>query len=161
VPDYDWAVPPGGEGKITVRVKTAGKQGRLRDTVRVYSNDPTIKEMRLTISAFVKSPIYYSPASLLIKGKRGKPIERAVELRAGLDRPLELTPVYFNLENQLTYTIEEIEKGRRFRVLFKSKPDASSAFHGILNLKTNYPEKPQITLPIRGRIKEELGGKRN
>ena len=92
----------------------------------------------------------------MIKGNKGRAIKRTVEFKAGLDRPLELTPIYFNLENELAYTIEEIEKGRRFRILFVSSPDAPTAFHGILKLKTNYPEKPEITLHIRGRIREEI-----
>lgn len=75
-----------------------------------------------------------------------------VEIKAGLDKPLALTPEEFNLEGKLTYRIEEIEKGRRFKIHFTSIPGSSQSFHGFLNLKTNYPEKPIINIRIRGRF---------
>lgn len=84
-----------------------------------------------------------------------------IEIRAGLDRPLTLTPSEFNLEEKLTYTVEEIEKGRKFRIRFTSIPGPPQTYHGFLNLKTNYPEKPEINIRIRGRfvkVKKPTGG---
>lgn len=78
-----------------------------------------------------------------------------VEIKAGLDKPLALTPEEFNLEGKLTYRIEEIEKGRRFKIHFTSIPGPSQRFNGFLNLKTNYPEKPIINIRIRGRFLKE------
>jgi len=79
-------------------------------------------------------------------------IQKSVEIKAGLERPLTLTPHQFNLENQLTYTLEELEKGKRFRIVFQSIPGRPQTYQGYLKLKTNYPERPLITIRIRGRI---------
>jgi hypothetical protein len=48
--------------------------------------------------------------------------------------------------------VEEIEKGRRFKIRFISIPGPPQTYHGFLNLKTNYPEKPEINIRIRGRF---------
>lgn len=50
--------------------------------------------------------------------------------------------------------MQEIEKGRKFRIRFTSIPGPAQAYHGILKIKTNYPEKPEIILKIRGSIRK-------
>jgi len=77
-----------------------------------------------------------------------------IEVRAELDRPLVLTPVHFDLHEKLAYKILEIEKGRTFKISFTSIQGPAQAFDGFLKLKTNYPEKPEIILQIRVRIRK-------
>ena len=68
---------------------------------------------------------------------------------------MKLTPIQFSLDDKVTYTIEEIEKDRKFRIRFKSIPGPPKTYTGFLKLKTNYPEKPEITVRIRGRFTEK------
>ncbi len=106
----------------------------------------------LRVKAFVKVPIYVSPRYVRLYGKEGQSVTRVIEIRAGLEKPLTLEPGQFNLEGKVKYTIEEIEKGRRFKVRFTAIPSPSQTYRGFLKLKTNYPEKPEITIRIRGRF---------
>lgn len=85
----------------------------------------------------------------------GQSTTRVVDVRAELDRPLELTPTKFNLAEKLTYTIEEIEKGRHFQIRFTTLPGPPQTYRGYLKLKTNYPETPKITIRVSGLIKEK------
>jgi len=160
VASFDRTIPPGGEGKITLSVDTKGYQGKIRKSARVYTNDPKIRETTLNLMAFVKVPVYLSPRYVNLRGKEGQTITRVVEIKAGLDKPLILTPDQFNLEGKLTYTVEEVEKGRRFIIRFTSIPSPPQTYQGFLNLKTNYPEKPFINIRIRGRFAkvEKSGG---
>ena len=106
----------------------------------------------LGVKAFVKVPIYVSPRYVRLYGKEGQSVTRVIEIRAGLEKPLTLEPGQFNLEGKVKYTIEEIEKGRRFKARFTTIPSPSQTYRGFLKLKTNYPEKPEITIRIRGRF---------
>ena len=36
---FDKAIPPGGEGKITLSVDTRGYQGKIHKTARIFTND--------------------------------------------------------------------------------------------------------------------------
>jgi hypothetical protein len=57
--------------------------------------------------------------------------------------------------------LEETEKGRKFRIRFTSIPGPPQTYHGFLNLETNYPEKPEINIRIRGhfvKLKKPAGG---
>ena len=149
---FDRSIPPGGEGKITLWVRTKGFQGNIHKSAKVYTNDPRMKVVTLSIKALVKVPIYLSSHYVNLRGKEGQSVISVIEIRAGLDKPLTLEPGQFNLEGKVKYMIEEIEKGRRFKVRFTTIPGTSQNYRGFLKLKTNYPENPEITIRIRGRF---------
>ena len=151
----DEAIPPGGEGKIRVKFRTKGLQGNTSRVFRVYTNDPNNRIVKLMIKAFVKVPIYISSRYVNIYGKEDQDISRTVEIRAELDRPLQITPVRFNLEEKLSYAIEEIEAGRKFHIHFSRFPGPAEISKGFLELRTNYPEKRQILLRIKIQIVNE------
>ena len=54
--NFDKAIPPGGEGKITLTVRTKGYQGMIRKAARVKTNDPANKNVVLVVKAMVKNP---------------------------------------------------------------------------------------------------------
>jgi len=155
VASFDKAIPPGGEGKITLRVRTKGYQGAIHKTAEVFTNDPRIKVVTLGVKAFVKVPIYLSSPSAYLYGRPGQSVTYAVEVTAQLDRPLTLKPMEFNLDGKVTYTLEEIEKGRSFKVRFTNIPGPAETYRGFLKLKTNYPERPAIKIRIWGRFREK------
>ena len=111
-----------------------------------------MKLVKLKVKAFVKVPIFISPYHVTLYGKEGQSVTRVIDIKAGLDKPLTLTPEGFNLEEKLTYKIEEIEKGRKFKIHFTSIPGPARTYDGFLNLKTNYPKRPLINIRIRGRF---------
>lgn len=152
---FDKAIPPGGEGKIRLTVRTTGYQGNLHKSARVYTNDPTKSVIRLSLKGFVKVPILLSPPRVRLYGKEGQSLTRIIEVRAELDKPLILTPGHFNLVEKLTYSIEEIEKGKKFQIRFTTTNSSPQSFRGFLKLNTNYPEKPEITIWIKVRIQKK------
>jgi hypothetical protein len=149
---FDRVIPPGGEGEIRLSARTRGYSGIFRKKARVYTNDPVHPVVILELKANIKSLIYVSSSPVYLYLKAGQSIKRIVEIRAGLDKPLNLTPRQFNLSDKLVYTIEEIEKGRKFNINLTTIPGASENFSGHLKLATNYPEKPEITIRIYGRL---------
>jgi len=153
VASFDTAVPPGGEGKITLKVDTKGYQGGIRKSARVNTNDPERENIALVIKATVKVPIHVSSRYIQLYNSGEKPVQKTVSIKAELDKPLILTVAEFTLQNKLKYSIETVEKGKVYRIRFTSVPEIKESFRGILKLKTNYPEKPEISLIINGRFK--------
>ena len=150
---FDTAVPPGGEGKITLKVKTEGYQGAVRKSARVTTNDPEKENVALVIKATVQVPIDVSSRYVYLYSSGDQPVRKTVDIKAELEKPLSLTVDEFTLQNKLKYDIETVEKGKVYRIRFTSIPDVKESFRGILKLKTNYPEKPEITLVVNGRFK--------
>lgn len=155
---FDRTILPGGEGKITLRVNTSGYQGEISKRARVYTNDPRNNVELLTIKAFVKVPIYVSPRYVYLRGQADRKITKTIRVRAQGNKPLKLEPGRFDLSTRLTYRIEEVEAGRVFKVHFTTIPGPAETYRGVLKLKTNYPEKPEITIPIRAKFQK--GGQR-
>jgi hypothetical protein len=152
VAHFDRVIPPGGEGEIRLSARTSGYNGIFHKKARVFTNDPINPVAFLELKAYVKSLIHVSSNPVYLYLKAGQSIKKIVEIRAGLDKPLKLTPRQFNVSSKLTYTIEEIEKGRKFNINLTTIPGASESYNGYLKLATNYPEKPEITIRIYGRL---------
>jgi len=152
VPSFDRAIPPGVEGKITLQVNTAGFQGPIDKTARVSSNDPVNGQITLRLKAVVRVPILLTPKYVYLSGNSEQTVTRVVEIKAELDKPLEITPGEFNLEQKVNFKVEEVEKGRKFQVRFESIPGPPQSYQGFLKIKTNYTEKPEMTIWIRGRL---------
>ena len=150
--NFDKTIPPGGEGKIRLSMRTRNRQGKISRNARVYSNDPAKSIVRLGITALIRPIIRLTTSKIYLVGKEYQSITKVVEVRAGLDIPLTLTAGQFNLSEKLTYTIMEIEEGRMFQIHFTNIPGPPQTYGGFLKIKTNYPEKPEITILIKGRF---------
>jgi hypothetical protein len=96
--------------------------------------------------------IRLSQRNVHLQGRADERVRREVEIRAELDRELDLQPLPFNLKEWVSFRLEEVEKGRRFKVILETVPGPAKNYRGHLRLKTNYPEKPELTIWIRGRI---------
>jgi hypothetical protein len=87
-----------------------------------------------------------------LRGHAGQTTTRSVKIRAELDKPLKLEPAHFNLSSKVIFRMEEVEMGKSFLIHFTNIPDSGGIYHGHLKLRTNYPEKPEISIRIRGKF---------
>lgn len=126
----------------------------MHKTAVVYTNDPSKERFTIGLRTFVKVPISLKPRYLLFRGVKDTQTTRTIEITAGLDMPLELEPAQSNLGGNLTYRLEEVEEGRKFKVYFTSLPGASGSFRGYLNLKTNYEEMPVVNIRINATFRD-------
>jgi hypothetical protein len=156
VASFDRAIPPGGEGKITLTVDTARYEGNIHKSAVIYTNDPKMARFSLQVRAFVQVPILIKPPYVRLKGKDDTRTTVSIEITAGLDKSLMLEPAQFSLEGEIDYRIEEIEEGRKFRVYFTNIPGVAGSYSGFLNLKTNYEEKSILNIRIKARLKKVI-----
>jgi len=84
---FDRTIPPGGEGKITLRIKTRGYQGVISKSAKVYTNDPRKKIKLLTIKAFIKVPIYLSHRYVYLTGIADRKITKTIMVKANEKNP--------------------------------------------------------------------------
>jgi hypothetical protein len=86
-------------------------------------------------------------------GRAGQTMTRSVKIKAELDKPLTLEPTHFDLSSKVIFRIEELEKGKTFIIHFTNIPGPDEIYHGFLKLKTNYPEKPELAIRVRGKFR--------
>ena len=132
---------------------TKGYWGKIRKTAKVYTNERSDKYHYISIEAFIKTTISVSPEAVHLEGPAGQPVQTTVEIRAERKEPLRLQVAHFDLHEKVAYTIEEVQKGKVYRVHFSNLSKAAEMYHGFLNLGTNYSEKPEISIRIRGKFK--------
>jgi hypothetical protein len=149
---YDRSIPPGGEGKITLKVDTRGYEGKFRKAARVYTNDPKIPQDTLVMEALVKTPIVLSERMVFLQGTTQEAVTKAVDIKGELNKPLKLEPVDYTLDKKVKFNIEEVAKGKHFRVTFTSIPNVGNYYQGLLRLRTSYPERPEVVIHVRGKF---------
>ena len=93
VVSFDRIIPPGGEGKIRIRIDTKGLLGPLRENVRVYTNDPGRPKIILVVKAEVKPMITLSRRYVNFYGKEGERISKEIDITAEMEKPLILKPI--------------------------------------------------------------------
>jgi len=152
VASYDRSIPPGGEGKITLKLNTTGYEGKVRKAARVYTNDPKTPQEILVIDALVKTPIMVSDKVVFLQGTTQETITRSIDIRGELNKPLKLEPVDYTLDKKVKFNIEEVTKGKLYRVTFTSIPNVGNYYQGLLKLRTSYPEKPELVIHVRGKF---------
>jgi hypothetical protein len=84
-------IPPGEEGKITVRVKSGSRQGPLRQTVRVQTNVPNQENIILTVTARILVDVAVLPPNLLFFDNRQSVPE--ITVRNFTESPIEIQKV--------------------------------------------------------------------
>ena len=148
---FDRNIPPGGEGLISLKINLKDMDpGAVQRSARIYTNDPINSTALLTVKAFVKAPIHVSPKKVNLIGDEGSIITESVTITANEEIPLELEPQNLYFTEMVTYQLEVIEQGKIFKINFTNLPNAQGSFKGVLILKTNYPEKPEIYISIAG-----------
>ena len=149
---FDRSIPPGGEGKIALRLNTRGYEGKVRKTARVYTNDPKTPQDTIVIEALVKTPIILSDRMVFLQGTTQEAVTRTVDIKGELNKPLKLEPVDYTLDKKVKFNIEEVAKGKHYRVTFTSIPNVVNYYQGLLRLRTSYAEKPELVIHVRGKF---------
>ena len=128
--------------------------GRIKKSIRVQSNDPKKKQEYLIFEGSIKPWIKLMPSGrVTLSGKPGETKSVDLTISAVVDKPLKIKPGKFSLEGKVSYSLEEIEKGKQYKITFKNNPDVSGRFDGGLRLITNYQEKSKIDIRISSRFK--------
>ena len=122
---YTRQIPPGGEGKITLKVKTKGYGGRkLSKGATVYTNDKKKSALRLSIAGNIEKFVTIRPRQVRLRGPAGEQLKRKVTIIPVEKYPFKILKVRaqngenirFELqeENALIVENQRLQKGRYF-----------------------------------------------
>ena len=78
---YPRQLPPGGEGKITIKVKTEGSGGKkLKKKAIVFTNDKKNPKINLTIAGSVEKFVTITPRWVKLSGAAGQELKSDVKI---------------------------------------------------------------------------------
>ncbi len=154
---YDRTIPPGGKGKITLKVSTRNRRGKLTKRALVITSDPDNKAVKISISGKVKSLISVEPRSyVFLSGLPDEEITRELRI-VGVEVPkFYIKKITDNLDGKVTYKLITVKEGREYLLRIKNNFKKQGSYYGEINLETDSPKKPNIKIRVSGRIKSEL-----
>ena len=153
---FDRTIPPGGEGKITLEVRTKGFQGKMHKKARVFSNDPKHPQVTIGLKGKVWVPIHVNPRYVRLRGTEDEEIEGVVRLRGEKKEPLIAKIASVSIPDKVEVKLEETQKGLTYQLKIKNKVKGEARYRGKVRLTTNYPEKPEIVIQVIGDIRGRL-----
>lgn len=153
---FDRTIPPGGEGKIILEVRTKGLQGKIHKTARVFSNDPEHPQVTIGLKGKVWVPIHVNPRHVRLRGTTEEEIEKVVRLHGEKKEPLIAKITSISIPDKVGVELQETQKGRTYQLRVKNKVKWEARYKGEVKLATNYPERPEVVIKITGDIRGRL-----
>lgn len=152
---FDRVIPPGGEGKVTLKVVLRGYQGPVKKSAVVFSNDPQAPRTTLTLQGNVKALIDIKPSiNVSFRGLPDKITESVVEI-ATTSEPFNISKSETNLEDKISYEVETLEKGRRYQLKIKNLLKKGN-YNGFIKFYTDLAQKPDFLIRVTGTIEGEI-----
>ncbi|SHE78635.1 hypothetical protein SAMN02745206_00830 [Desulfacinum infernum DSM 9756] len=153
---FDREIPPGGEGKITLRVNVAGYQGKVSKGATVYCDDPENPRLRLSLSARVVPHVAVRPSdSVFFRGPAKALKPGVVELESRNER-WTITGLENGLSGKVDVAVEPVEEGHLYRLVITNLVEKGN-YSGVITCRTDHPKKPEIRVHVRGMIEGVVG----
>jgi hypothetical protein len=148
VAHFDRAIPPGGEGKVTLTLNLKDFQGPVWKSATIFSNDPQNPMVSLNINGIVRPHIEVRPATFVqFKGIKEGEQEKEIDLIT-TSHPFKILKVENLLGEKIAYQLDTIVKERHYRLKIINRQKTAS-YSGKVKCFTNHPQKPEIQILIR------------
>ncbi len=125
----------------------------MSKSVIVETDDPDMPEFQLTVKAEIISPIQIQPKRVYFIGRKKEILKAEVKIKANINKPLKIKPIFYDLKGKVEYEIKEIKKDRMYKIVFKKLPLNERKINGVLKIKTNYSEMPCLEIEIKGYLR--------
>lgn len=146
-------VAPGQTGQIEVTVKTEGVSGALSKTVTVFTNDPHLPQVVLTINAVVQPEFELKERSVFFGNvPKGKEVSKELLITIAPDNNVKLTGAE-STDGDIAARLEPVpdSNGKKIKLIVTMKPDAKEGYHaGIIVIKTSSTRTPELRIMARG-----------
>ncbi|GAK55822.1 hypothetical protein U27_02781 [Candidatus Vecturithrix granuli] len=145
-------VPPGGEGKIGVTVRSGYRQQTLRHTVTVHTNDPVNEVITLLVTAKVLVDLEAKPNLLRFDPKQSE--SASLVIKNYTDNPVHLSEIHSsNSSVDLAISALTIPPNGEVTVTGKLLPDApTGVLSGWLTIRTDLNTIPLLQIRIWGHL---------
>lgn len=144
---FDRAIPPGGEGKITLTIDLKGFQGPVWKSATIFSNDPQLPKITLNIHGTIRPHIEIRPSPLVqFRGIKESQNAKGVELIT-TSQPFQILRIENTLGEKIAYQLETIAKGRHYRLIIINRQKVER-YSGMIKCYTDHPQKPEIKIMI-------------
>ncbi|MBU0640800.1 MAG: DUF1573 domain-containing protein [Planctomycetes bacterium] len=153
----DKVLPPGESTEMKVEFLTRKKQGDVRSSVVILSNDPEHQRSVFKIKGHVKRIFTIEPARLSMSGiDPAGPYEAVVRIENLYPEPARFEVISGD-DDQFAVKVKEITPGKVFELSTKTKAPLRRGFtNGQVVLDTGLKRQPRIEVPMFVTIKPSV-----
>ena len=83
-------------------------------------------------------------------------IKQVITIKAHEEKPLTLELTKLSLPDKVAYHLTAVEKGKIYQITLRNISKKKDKYSGFLTLKTNYPQKPEVTIRFLGYVRGNL-----
>ena len=155
---FDRVIPPGGTGSVILTVDTERIQGEFEKKATVWSNDPERKSIVLELIGEVRPYISLEPGGYVsLWGPEGKVPPAYLDIINNSEKPLEIESIQpdSELKARIKWRLEVVKPGFAFRLEIEDVSDQSGEYTGHLVIRTNLPQKPELSAIIKRQLTED------
>jgi hypothetical protein len=152
-PNYDESIPPGGQGKITLTIKpfTVVRQFKKKTTVTL--NDPDQPRIVLTLTGVVQPFIEIQPSHIVrLRGSPSDDIRSQVRFISHTTAPFQITQFRTNIPDKIEVTLKPEVPDKVYVLEVRSKGQQPGAYAGVIDLSTNFRNRPRLIVRVFGEI---------
>jgi hypothetical protein len=147
-------IPPGGEGQITVTVKTDGYGGKYaRESIRVQTNDPQRPWIEVAIRGQIESFAQIEPARVRLTGKAGDDLRTTVRIQPRATHPFKITGIHNTQGDRfISYHLVEAPGAQGYRLEVENRSAQKGSYYDQIVLQTDNPLQPELSILVWGRL---------
>ncbi len=146
-------------GKINLVIDGKKVSGQWSKATTVTTNAPNRKVITLTMMGHEIPYLNVSPKGrLFLQGRHGETIERGVTISSNEDDlDLKITKVESNIDDKITYRVEDTGTAGEYRVrVWKNPKLPTQSTYGSLFVYTNSENEPRHTVQLQVITKGEI-----
>jgi len=144
-------LPAGGEGKITIKVDTAGYGGKpVKKNMVVHTSEISNKRINLTVSGFVEKFATVNPEKVFLNGPLETNLSATLEIIPEEKYPFKILETSMIYGNNIIVNLEKNpgSKSSRYLLTVKSTAKVKGRYFDSITLKTDSKLRPEIKIPV-------------
>ena len=147
---YDRIIPPGGEGKIKLSLKTGGYGGsKMTKNISVRTNDPKRRKFSLAVTGMVEQVAKIDPKSVNMYGKPGEILEQTVTITPSQKYPFSIKSMQQLPGSKVDAELIKPEKGKGpWQVKISGMAPTVTKLYDNIVLKTDSKYTPVLYIRI-------------
>lgn len=154
---YTKQIPAGGEGKITIMVKTKGYGDKTIDKkITVFTNDKNNPKLFLRIVCKVEAFATLMPEYISIKGPPDESVSKTLTIVPRKKYPFKITGTGVKNGKNIRFGLEEkIEYGRTvYQLTVTNLMEKEGRYRDNIYLKTDSNVRPEIPIAVHAIISQ-------
>ncbi|MBU1053001.1 MAG: hypothetical protein KKC46_04125 [Proteobacteria bacterium] len=148
-------MPAGGEGVITISLKTTGYGGKsVKKYIAVYTNDRNKPKLNLAIRGSVEKIVDISPKKAVLSGPLDKELSVSVIITPEEKYPFKIKEVKAKNGYNISVRLENDNKDNQgqYTVIVKNTAKLKRKYYDWVYIYTDSPINDIITIPVIGNI---------